>query len=526
MRHLEAGGELRRSRKAQEATCRDGTGSWQSMSILALVCTGWFGPAFAEKWTLEPAVETRATWSDNVLFDTRGEKRSDTLLELTPSLALRGEGKRFRIFGRMAVTGVMYANDSLEDETQPAVDLTANLEAIERFFFVEAGVVSRQQAENPFGPRPDGASSLNTVTTTQYRMIPSLEGRIGTDVQYRLRSSNSWTSVSGATIATDDGAYLGDHTLRVERPPTPFGWSVEGGRNDSRFESSTPPSAVIDSGRLALLYAFAPTLNIGLRGGYESTNLVIENNEQAIYGVQLNWRPSERTDLSALWEERFFGNSWRLSFKHRMPRLAWNVALTKDVASFPQAFLTLPPTDNVAALLDAAFTTRFPDAAERGRVVADLIARQGLPASIAAQTSLFSQRVSIVISRNVEVAYLGVRNSVVLSGFSSRSEDLPDSIFGITPGANIAQRGASLTFSHQASQTLSFNLTAGQTRSRGFNVDEGLRSKQTAIRLQATRQLAPRTSAYVGARAQKFESNVDVETARENAAFVGLAHRF
>jgi uncharacterized protein (PEP-CTERM system associated) len=495
---------------------------------LALACAGYLGPAHAERWTLLPAIDARATWSDNVSFEEHGARQSDTIFELIPSLQLRGEGKRFRIAGTVSLDALTYANGTRNSRALPSGDLTANLEAIERLFFIEAGISARQASDDVFAPRPDGGSDFNTVTTTQYRLAPTLEGRIGSEVTYRVRSNNSWTQVSGSDTDAE-GSYLGEHSVRIARRPAPFGWSVEAARSDTRFEAADQPSAVVDSGRISLLYAFTSTVNFGLRGGYETTNIVIDNQNQVIYGAELNWRPSERTDFSAFWEERFFGSSWNVRFNHRMPRLAWTLSFARDIASFPQTFLTLPPTNNVAALLDAAFTTRFPDPTERSRVVQDLIARQGLPPSLATQTPLFAQRISLVTTGNATIAYLGVRNSVALSAFHSRTEDLSDSIFsstGIGGFTNVTQDGTSLTYTFQASPTLSANLTSGYTRSRGVGINEGLHSKQVSFRLQLTRQIAPKTSAFIGARTQKFDSNVDVESARENAAFVGLGHRF
>jgi uncharacterized protein (PEP-CTERM system associated) len=266
---------------------------------------------------------------------------------------------------------------------------------------------------------------------------------------------------------------------------------------------------------------------MGLRGGYEITNLITDNREQAIYGVNLAWRPTERTDLSAMWEERFFGKGWDFRFSHRMPRLAWSVSSTRDVASFAQAFFSLPPTNNVSGLLDAAFTTRFPDPAERARIVADLISRLGLPRSLASETALFTQNVTILTSLNASIAYLGVRNSIVLSGFGRRNEDLPGSTFGLAGQSQASsQDGAALVFTHQATTLTAINLTGEYTRTRGLGINEGELSKQRLVRLQVTRQLAAKTTAYVGAQVQKFESNVSVPFARENSAFVGLGHRF
>jgi uncharacterized protein (PEP-CTERM system associated) len=484
----------------------------------------------AETWRLDPAIEGRATWTDNAAFEDRATSRSDAIFELVPSLAVRGEGKRLRVNGTLSLTALTYANGTRDNRVLPTVDLNGHLEAVERVLFLDAGVVARQGAQDVFGPRPDGGANLNTVTTTQYHVSPSLEGKIAGDVNVRLRSDNSWTNVTGDQTDAGD-AYLGQHVLKFERKPTPMGWRLEASRSDTRFKAEQQPSATIDSARLALEYALTSEAVLGVRGGYERTNLVVNNRTQTIYGASLNWQPTPRTVLEGQWEERFFGAGWRFRFDHRMPRLAWNVSASRDVLSFPQSFLTLPPTNNVSALLDAAFTTRFPDPAERGRVVSDLIARLGLPPSLATQTSVFTQQVSIVRSISAMITLVGVRNSIALSAFSNSTRALEDSIFTTvaTVGPqNVLQEGVSLTFSHQLSTLSALNVTAEHLRTKGQGVDEGLETKQSSGRVQFTRQLAPRTSAFIGGRVQDFKSNVPGTTgaARERAGFVGLGHRF
>jgi hypothetical protein len=50
-------------------------------------------------------------------------------------------------------------------------------------------------------------------------------------------------------------------------------------------------------------------------------------------------------------------------------------------------------------------------------------------------------------------------------------------------------------------------------------------SRQQTFRIQYDRQLGPRTTGFVGARYQIFDSDVIIDS-RETAAFAGLGHRF
>jgi uncharacterized protein (PEP-CTERM system associated) len=535
MHRPEADDDFRQVAQEQRMMARSVNRVQRLSPTIALACACYFGPAQAEKWTLDPSIDTRATWSDNMEFTPSG--RSDTLLEATPSIILLGEGRRFRIAGHAAVTGQVYTEGTLDNRLLPEASLTANLEAIEHFFFIDAGITARQTLGNVFGPRPLGGAGVNTETTTDYRLSPHFEGQITPDVKYQLRSDNDWTVITGAPTDQNQ-SYFGDHTFRIERQPVPLGWSFELGRTDSRFENQVPPKATDDTARIALNYAVTYSFMLGVRGGYEKTNLVFDKDhqEQVLYGGEMRWRPSERTNLDWVWEERFFGPSWHFQFDHRMPRVAWNLGLSRDVQSFSETFLTLPPTNNVFGLLDAAFTTRFPDPAERTRVVNSLIADQGLPSSLSGPTSLSTQHVSVVTSRNAQVVVTGVRNSVVVSAYSLRTEDLQDSVFGTS--LNVVQDGGSVTVSHQATTLLAINLTGNYRRDRGFGPNEGQKSYQRGVQLQATRQLAPKTTAYAGVRWQNFDSNalgggvplpgteLPYQRANEHAAFVGLGHRF
>lgn len=495
-------------------------------AVLAAVLCVACSPAAAERWTLEASVTTQATATDNGNFEDRTQRETDVLLEVTPRVAFRGEGARLRIGGSVALGGVHYVEGTQDSTFLPTADVTARLEAIERLFFVEAAVLATQTRENPFAPRPEGLSTFNRLETTQVRLSPYLQGNWGPDLSYLVRSENTQTNTSGGTT-TDADAYVGRHVIELERLPRPFGWELQLERTDTRFEDALQPTLTLEIARLTANYAFSPQFSLGLRGGYEQNNYVLDDGDGAIYGASVVWRPTERTDFNALWEDRFFGSGWRLAFNHRMPRLAWNVQLSRDLGTAPQQAFTLPATDNVAGLLDAAFTTRFPDPAERARIVQDLIARQGLPAALGGPISIYAQRVSLINSSSASVVLLGVRNSIGLTVFYLRTEDLSDTIFS-TAGSeldNNTQRGATLTFSHQLSALTSLNATAAFSRTRALGDAGPDESTQHTVRIQALRQLAPKTSAFVGARHQIFNSNT-LDDARETAIFAGLTHRF
>ena len=488
------------------------------------------GVAHAQRWTVDASVTTQATVTDNSAFEeSRIEGPNDVVLTVAPSLTFRREGARLRAGGTVGLSAAHYVDGTQAGRLVPAGNVGATLEAIERSFFIDAAAVVTQTRSNPFAPRAAGVPTVDRLQTAQARISPYLQGSPSPNLRYLVRSENSWTDTRAkGRPAGELNGYVGRHFAEIERLPRPWGLALQAERTATRFTDTTQGTLTLDVARVRTDYAFGPELVLGLRAGYERNNYVLgDQGNGSIYGAEAMWRPTERTDLNAHWEHRFFGSGWRASFAHRRPRVAFNALLSRDVGSAPQSLFTLAPTDDVAALMDAAFTTRVPDPVERARLVQDVIARQGLPTSLGAPLTIYTQRISLISSRSVSVVLLGARSSIALTGFYLRTEDLPDSVFAVlsTAAENNTQRGGTLTYSHQMTPLTSLNATYGYTRTRALRAIAPDASDQHSLRVQTQHRLGPKTSGFVGARYQLFNSST-TNDAREKAAFAGLTHRF
>jgi uncharacterized protein (PEP-CTERM system associated) len=483
--------------------------------------------AWAQHWGVEAGIRSQLTWSSNPELGS-ADGRNDVILDLTPHFTVRAEGARLRLDGTAALNGVASANGTQPNRVLPQADLNARLEAVQRFFFIDAGLRAVQTAENPFGVRPEADTSRNTITTAQVHVAPSIESDLSTHSRYRLRSENSWTrdNAPQASLGTQAAGYFGRHSALFERDPIPLGWRVEAQRSQTRYRDGFHEPLTFDLARLTASYALGVDLTAGVRVGRERTSVLPENeNTENLYGVEASWHPSPRTALTLFDEKRFFGSSWRLGFDHRMSRVAWNLALSRTLDTSPQALLDLPVENNVSALLDRLFMSRFPDPATRAVMVQDLIARQGLPSSTAQPLTIYTQRLSIVTLRSLGVVLTGRRSTLSLAGFRSRTEDLPGALplLTSTVAANNRQYGASAAWSHQLTPVTTVSTSGDWTRISALQAAD--RSTQRTLRVQVNAQLAPRTQTFAGVRYRDLKSNVATE-GREGALFAGLDHRF
>ncbi|HEY6353014.1 MAG TPA: hypothetical protein VIY30_00865, partial [Burkholderiaceae bacterium] len=217
-----------------------------------------------------------------------------------------------------------------------------------------------------------------------------------------------------------------------------------------------------------------------------------------------------------------------LLFTHRMPWLSWDLRASRVLDTTPSSVFTLPATNNVSALLDAILTTRFPNPADRATQVQNLIAQQGLPAATSVATAIVGPRLSVTENASLGLTYLGVRHTLALTVFATKTRDALDTGPFATDSAatNNLQYGSTLAYTLRLTPTATAGL--GVTFSRTQSLDTATTDDSTkdgAVTGQVVVQLAPKTTGLVGVSQRKLLSNV-VSSGHETSAFVALDHRF
>ena len=513
---------------AHQPACEHLSSRLPRVLVLSCLAFGSATPVLAQRWTFEPSIETQATLTNNANFDSGSQRESDLVFNVLPAIRFSRDGPRLRLDGSAGFNLIGYADGTQTSRILPQANVLANLEAIEQFFFVEAALLANQDVLNPFLSQSDSASTFNKYTYVQGRVSPYLQGNFGPDWRYLVRSDNSYTHTTQSGSAQLADSYYGRHFAEVIRVATPLGGSLRVQSDVTRFDDQTGADQHIELALAKINYAFTPHFNAGLRGGYERTNYTLNDTSGAIYGAEFGWTPNARTRLAGFWESRFFGPSYRFDLTNRQRSLATNLSASRSVTTYPQLVLQLPGTGNVSGLLNAILIARFPDPVERARQVRDLIDLQALPSSLPNGVNIYSQSVNVVTSGSASAALIGLRNTLALTLYYTKTDLLPDAAIPptfITFNNNI-QKGATLSLSHRLSRVMTLNAIASRLETRGFDQSAGNVTDQNIFEVQTTRQLSPRSSAFIGARYQQQESTSSgVRDANEAAIFVGLFHR-
>jgi uncharacterized protein (PEP-CTERM system associated) len=486
-------------------------------------------PVAADEWRVEPGVRPTISYTDNVALAPSGQAQGSLILGVAPRVNFTGKGSRYTVSGNYELSAYFYSNAANNTRYYSNLDLLGNVEAIRRFFFVEGGVNIFQNYISPLGPitTTNALQTGNRTNTYVYRLNPYIQSVPGADTQYLLRWNNMWTDYSANGLRN---SYVSEVIGRIGRPSSSgrrFGWQAE--YNGTYVKYNNQDAFTLNLGRAILSYEVNPDLQVSARGGYEQNNYAVGGYSGSIYGAGLDWRPTPRTILNGYLEHRFFGDSYRANFQHRTRLTGWRLTGSRDITTSAQQLQL--GTGIAADVVDAAFTSRIPDPAQRQQAVQQFLEQTGLPSILTQPLSYYNSQ--ILLQDRVEGAFslFGGRNSLVFTAYWSDQEPITGSGATLPAllGANLDynQHGASASYTHQLTGTASLNFLALRNHTQYRSVFTPGSTDYTLLRALLTANLGANTTWFTGIRYQwRDASNPPYAEYREAAIFGGLDYTY
>jgi uncharacterized protein (PEP-CTERM system associated) len=491
-------------------------------------------PAAAESWRLTPSVSVTETYTNNANLASSGQSQSSLVTTLGANLGIAGNGARVQLNGNIGISGNYYAggfnSNSGSDNIFVNANLLGNVEAIEKFFFIEGAINVSQSYLSPFAPTP--ASNIgvtdNRYTSAGFRLSPYIRGVFPGGTTYLLRSDSIWSNLGQVQdVPGSTSSFTQVFSGRLDSPIRTFGWSLDGSATSTKFTNEQAVTSEIVRGYLN--YRPDPQVLVYAIGGYEWNNYYLTQSSNVVYGGGGEWRPTERTEVKGNWQERFFGSSYLAQATHRNPFTAFNVNASRDISTYPQQLFAAPAGGDVAALVNAAFITRIPDPAQRAQAVQTFLATSGLPATLTSPLNYYVQQVILYDQQSATFTLIGVRNSTAFTLYNRKQEVISGGTGAVLPVPfgqlnNNTQRGGSISYSHQLTPLTNLNATATyyQTTSLAPFTSE---SSTRAFLLAAGTRLSPKTDGFAGLTYTDFDSNV-ANDYTQYSVYVGLNHRF
>lgn len=485
--------------------------------------------AQAENWRLTPSIRVYEEYTDNVNLSAT-DKKGDLVTQVAPALSLDGNGRRLKLNATYRASAYLYASESERSRIDSTFSGNSTLEAIENLFYIEGAGSVTQQFISPLGPQPVSGTSVtnNRYTSSTWSINPYIRGRTPSDITYSLRNNNRWTLISGvgSSVALSN-AYTQEWIGNVATPIYTFGAAVDYIKRDVTYQDSTNEIHT-QLVRGTFNYQFDPQLRLFVTGGYEDNEFGLTRNSGSIYGIGANWRPTERTVADAFWEERFFGGSYRFSLSHRTPLSAWNVSASRDVTTYPQLALQLPP-GFTPLLLNAAFQSRIPDTAQRVAAIQQFMNANGLPLFLSTPVSFYTEQ--LTLQERLEASYIliGARNTLAFTAYNIKNQGLSGNTgaalpSGFTFSRDFTQRGLGVTFSHKLTGLTALNISGLRLDTTQRDPVPG-KSTTDTLRAEVTTSLGPKTRGFAGGRYSHFTSDISPGY-NEAAVFAGVDHTF
>jgi uncharacterized protein (PEP-CTERM system associated) len=484
------------------------------------------GAAPKRAWSIEPSISLVETFTDNVNVG-QADEEGDLITEVRPAIRVRGDTARLKVNADYSLRGILYANNSDENQIQHALNASGTLEAVEDWLYLDASGVVTQQNISAFGATSPGDASINdnVTQTANFRLSPYIRGRLGGFANYQVRYSRSWTRADSSDASDAD---LSDWSgnLRGDTPYARLGWSLDGGLQS--YDYSNGRNVESDRLRGLLTYRHAPQLSFSASLGRESNDFVsLEKETYTTHGYGFDWRPTERTAVSAFKEKRFFGDGHSFKVSHRMPLSAIEFSDSRDVSALPSQ-LTTVGLGSIYDLLYSQLASSIPDETQRQAFIDGYLAANNIPADTQVTGGFLASQVSVQRRQTLSFLLRGARNTLTLSLNRSASESIATIALGddFDTYSDITQQGLAVTWSHRLSPLSSLSANVGYSESKGSLTGGGEdESSTTNLTVTWSTKLGARSNASVALRRAEYDG-ISADSYTENALVGTLSVQF
>lgn len=447
---------------------------------IALVLAAGSFPSFGQEaggsgLHMATGLNTSLTLTDNLNLSSV-DRQSALYLTAAPWISVFGQSGALRGSLNYSLSASFYSSDS-NPTFYNFLSAQGTAELVRSQAYVDATAsISRQQI-SPFGTQSGSPTLINSNSTqvSSLSVSPRVNGQIAGQVDYIGRAYFSATS-SGTSLAPDSSEWGGILSFNGSSRWNQLRWGLNFSYREFNF--SEQRSTFDQLYWASLNYAPIPDLILSLRANQETSNLVSLNSEVHYgYGGGVRWTPSPRTELIAEYDTRVFGSSHLYAFNYRTARTVWSISSTQGLSNGQGTSglggiygnTTASPTTAFEQMF-AVFASIQPDPILRTQLVNDYLRARGIDPNASLVPNYLPSQMSEQLSNNASVAWMGLRDTVMLSVNRTQTTDLgPLS----NPGNNFANgqpvtwQGFSVSWSHRLTPLQMLTVTGTQQRTTG-----------------------------------------------------------
>ena len=300
------------------------------VAIVALLLLAGSGPVRAADLKITPGAAVSETYTDNVLLVTGdGDRNSDLITTVSPTLQVRGQGARANLNLNYAPQHTFHQVVTERDGTQHNLVGSGRAELWEKVFFIDTQASISQAIANSTGPivNSPAGQEANRTTVKALNLSPSFRHHFGTWVDTESRISQNIVSQDSGTATTGTANLAGQNTKAITesvhigsgRRFTLLLWSLD--VNSSKTTDDTDlPAKHNDS--IDTNYTYVVNRNLSLLSGlgYQKVKdaTLLKPPKGVTWNVGAAVRPSLLTSFKATTGERDGGSTTNVEATHRL----------------------------------------------------------------------------------------------------------------------------------------------------------------------------------------------------------------
>lgn len=395
-------------------------------------------------------------------------RRAEAVTTLTSGIRYVRRSGQFQGSLDYGLSGVIYARDGAASNIQHRLAAAGRGEIVPRHLDVNLEASISRQAISALGsPVVDGGATTRNQSEVQTLSLqPVLRGVFGGVVATQLSANASITRVPDtASTSRSRGASL---VLSPAAAGRLLAWNLSASRQVSDYDGGR--STTYDQAVAALTARPDADLRVTVRAGVEGSDLgSAERQTDETFGASLEWTPSARTRVLVEGDKRQFGDAHNIAVEHRLHRSVLRYAQSRSLSDGRAAGVN-GGTVTAYDLYFELFASQEPDPVARDLLVREFLQRNGIDprAPLGGGGGFLTNAASIQSRQELSLALNGIRGSIVVSGFRSRTERA-DALSGATDdlaSGPVRQRGISVSVSHRLTPTSSLSASASTHRSR------------------------------------------------------------
>jgi uncharacterized protein (PEP-CTERM system associated) len=310
-------------------------------------------PAHALDWRLERSVGASASFTDNANQNATDPENA-LILSVTPSFMLRSQGsRRVQATLQYGLTGVARFGENDSTDLYHNLNAMGKAELIDDFLFIDGSARISQELISLLGSPADAEiNDSNRTTVGTYTISPYIQQRIGTFANAQARYTNSG-AIFENDVASDAVSNAFSASLNSGTRFTDLNWGLNYSIREVTNRDKNVGDSTFERVAASLDYVLNRKFHVFGSVGQEWNDfLSVTETDGISWNVGAGWAPTRRTSLEASFGERFFGNTYSATARHRTRTSNWSLSYVEDVSDISQFLGTTGTMYDYQCLVD------------------------------------------------------------------------------------------------------------------------------------------------------------------------------